>query len=101
MGRNIRRLALVSGALYLVLCALLVSQFTIGIATATRDDSSLVSTTTPEGRLAVFDDVWETIQERYYDPRFHGIDWQAKREVFRPAAARASGTHEFYETLRQ
>ncbi|HEY6660248.1 MAG TPA: S41 family peptidase [Pyrinomonadaceae bacterium] len=65
------------------------------------DDSSLVSTATPEGRLAVFDDVWETIQERYYDPKFHGIDWQAKRNVFRPAAARASGTHEFYDVLRQ
>src|SRR6476469_3198566 len=68
---------------------------------AAFDDSTTVSTATPEGRLAVFDDVWETIQERYYDPKFHGIDWQAKRNVFRPAAARASGTHEFYEVLRQ
>ncbi|HET6855180.1 MAG TPA: S41 family peptidase [Pyrinomonadaceae bacterium] len=66
-----------------------------------RDHSSLVSTTTVEGRLAVFDDVWETIQQRYYDPKFHGVDWQAKRNVFRPAAAAASGTHEFYELLRQ
>ena len=54
-----------------------------------------------EGRLAVFDDVWETIQERYYDPRFHGIDWQAKRTTFRPVAARAGNTQEFYEVLRQ
>ncbi len=66
-----------------------------------RYDSSLVSTTTVEGRLAVFDDVWETIQQRYYDPKFHGVDWQAKRTAFRPAAAAASGTHEFYELLRQ
>jgi len=65
------------------------------------DDSSLVSTATVEGRLAVFDDVWETIQERYYDPTFRGIDWQAKRTTFRPAAARAANTHEFYEVLRQ
>src|SRR5688572_19752665 len=48
------------------------------------DDSSLVSTATVEGRLAVFDDAWETSQERYYDPAFHGIDWQAKRATFRP-----------------
>jgi carboxyl-terminal processing protease len=60
-----------------------------------------VSTTTVEGRLAVFDDAWETIQDRYYDPKFHGIDWQAKRRAFRPVAARASGTQEFYEVLRQ
>ena len=83
-------------------CALvLVAWFAQPTVLASRDDSTLVSTATTEGRLAVFDDVWETIQERYYDPKFHGIDWQAKRNVFRPAAARASGTHEFYEVLRQ
>jgi len=65
------------------------------------DDSSLVSTSTPEGRLIVFDDVWETIQERYYDPAFHGVDWQAKRNTFRPAAGRAANSQEFYELLRQ
>lgn len=65
------------------------------------DDSSLVSTATPEGRLTVFDDVWETIQERYYDPAFHGVDWQAKRIAFRTAAGRAANSQEFYELLRQ
>jgi carboxyl-terminal processing protease len=65
------------------------------------DDPSLVSTTTPEGRLAVFDDVWETIQERYYDPRLNGIDWQAKRNTFRPAAAKAGNAYELYDVLRQ
>jgi carboxyl-terminal processing protease len=88
--------------LYLVLCALLVSQLaTAYLVRAVRDDSSLVSTTTVEGRLAVFDDAWETIQERYYDPKFHGIDWQAQRAAFRPAAARAGKPHEFYDVLRQ
>ena len=65
------------------------------------DDASLVSTATPEGRLTVFDDAWETIQERYYDPAFHGVDWQAKRSAFRAAAGRAANTQEFYELLRQ
>jgi carboxyl-terminal processing protease len=65
------------------------------------DGSALVSTTTPEGRLVVFDDVWETILERYYDPTLNGIDWHAKRASFRPAAAKAGSTHEFYELLRQ
>jgi carboxyl-terminal processing protease len=104
MGRHRRRSpsAWVVGALYFVLCAFCIPHFTIQAFSGTaRDDSSLVSTNTVEGRLAVFDDVWETIQERYYDPKFHGIDWQAKRNAFRPAAARAGGSHEFYETLRQ
>ena len=88
--------------LYFVLCVLLVSQLaTASFVRAVRDDSSLVSTATVEGRLAVFDDAWETIQERYYDPKFHGIDWQAQRATFRPAAARAGKPHEFYDVLRQ
>ena len=99
MGRN---RAARSFSFAVVLLALVVSQFaTTRGARAVHDDSTVVSTATVEGRLAVFDDVWETIQERYYDPKFHGIDWQAKRETYRPAAARAANTVEFYEVLRQ
>jgi carboxyl-terminal processing protease len=65
------------------------------------DDPHVVSTATPEGRLAVFDDVWETIQERYYDPALNGIDWEAKRNTFRPAAAKAGSVYELYDVLRQ
>ena len=68
---------------------------------AAFDDSTPVSTATPEGRLAVFDDVWETIQERYYDAAFNGIDWQASRITFRALAAKAKNTHEFYEVIRK
>src|SRR5262245_43142230 len=97
MGRNRARSILVLFVFCLVLCA----WFPQPALPSHRDDSTLVSTATVEGRLTVFDDVWETIQERYYDPKFHGIDWQAKRATFRPAAARAGNTLEFYELLRQ
>ncbi len=60
-----------------------------------------VSTDTREGRLAVFDNVWETIDERYYDPHFAGIDWNAPRTMFRQAAADARGSYELYEVLRR
>lgn len=60
-----------------------------------------VSTATREGRLAVFDDVWETIHARYYDPTFHGVDWQAQRAVFRPLAAEAASGAELYSILRR
>src|ERR1043166_2059217 len=80
---------------------LLFALWTISARTHFTDDSSLVSTATPEGRLAVFDDAWETIQERYYDPAFHGVDWTAKRNAFRTAAGRAANSQEFYELLRQ
>jgi carboxyl-terminal processing protease len=98
MGRN----RAIRNSFVALLIALLVSQLAVTrVARAARDDSSLVSTATVEGRLAVFDDVWETIQDRYYDPKFRGIDWQAKRTTFRPVAARAGNTQEFYDVLRQ
>jgi carboxyl-terminal processing protease len=93
MGRKASRFVLVLTLLFTLL--------SVGEVFARKDDSSLVSTATVEGRLAVFDDAWETIQERYYDPAFHGIDWQAKRAAFRPVAARAANTQEFYDVLRQ
>jgi carboxyl-terminal processing protease len=99
MGRN---RAARSFPFIVLLIALLVSQLAITRgARATHDDATLVSTATVEGRLAVFDDVWETIEDRYYDTKFHGIDWQAKRATYRPAAARAGNTQEFYDILRQ
>ena len=94
MGRNRTNLMLALCVLCLVLGPFWSSQ-------ATHDGATPVTTTTVEGRLAVFDDVWETIQQRYYDPKYHGVDWQAKRASFRPIAARAAGTYEFYEVLRQ
>ena len=99
MGR--KRNAPVPASVLAILAALILQLVIPSLSRAACDDSTLVSTTTLEGRLAVFDDAWETISERYYDPKFHGIDWQAKRNVFRPAAARAGSPHEFYEVLRQ
>jgi carboxyl-terminal processing protease len=97
MGRNRTNLSSAM-KLALALC-LLPAPFWSSLAAP--DDPALVNTATVEGRLAVFDDVWETIQMRYYDPKYHGIDWQAKRTAFRPAAARAAGTYELYGVLRQ
>jgi len=61
----------------------------------------LVSTATRAGRLAVFDDAWSTINERYYDRAFHGLDWDAQRVAFRKLAAEAGSGHELYALLRR
>ena len=64
-------------------------------------DSALVSTSTREGRLAVFDDAWARINERYYDLTFHGLDWDAQRTTFRALSAQASSSQELYAVLRR
>jgi carboxyl-terminal processing protease len=38
---------------------------------------------------ADFDQVWELVRDRFYDPHLHGLDWQEERARFRPQAAAA------------
>lgn len=59
------------------------------------------SAATSEGRLAIFDDVWLTVRERYYDPTLHGLDWSALRAEFRPRATAAGNQAELYTLLRR
>ena len=70
-------------------------------ARAERNVAAAVSTATREGRLAVFDDAWSRINERYYDRTFHGLDWDAQRAAFRSLAAEAGSSLELYAVLRR
>ena len=40
--------------------------------------------------VATFDDVWQTVRDRFYDPHLHGLDWTAVRERYIADAARAT-----------
>lgn len=68
---------------------------------AARNELALVSAATREGRLAVFDDAWARINERYYDQRFHGLDWDAQRTTFRAQAVKAHSSRQLYAVLRR
>lgn len=53
-----------------------------------------------ELRLKVFDQVWRSINENYYDRNFHGLDWLTQRQVYRPQAEAARDNAELYRVLR-
>jgi carboxyl-terminal processing protease len=38
---------------------------------------------------ADFDQVWELVRDRFYDPHLNGLDWQEERARYRPDAASA------------
>ena len=38
---------------------------------------------------SAFDQVWELVRDRFYDPRFKGVDWEAMRARYRPKAEAA------------
>lgn len=88
-----------------VLLVLVLSSFCLPIdsspVSAEGNGITVVSTETREGRLAVFDDVWATINERYYDAQFHGLDWEGQKVNFRGLAAEAGSSRELYVVLRR
>ena len=51
-------------------------------------------------KMQVFDEAWRLIRDHFYDPAYHGCDWNQVYALFRPVA---HGTHtddEFLEVLR-
>lgn len=83
MFKSRLRIALLVVTLWALVCA--------PASTAVRD----------EARVRVFDDVWELVRERYYDPALRGVDWPGLGESLRPLAAGARDEAEFYRVLRR
>jgi hypothetical protein len=46
--------------------------------------------THPETRFAVFDEVWQSVRDYFYDPTLRHLDWATMREKYRPLVAAAS-----------
>ena len=46
-------------------------------------------------RLQKFDEGWRTLYRRFYDPDFHGADWEAMKTKYRPVAAEQATLREF------
>ena len=59
------------------------------VAGARRDRKPARARRRPGQIEADFDQVWELVRDRFYDPRLNGLDWQEERARFRPQAASA------------
>ncbi len=51
-------------------------------------------------QLQKFNEAWRTLNERFYDPAFHGTDWQAMYQKYRLAAANAPTLRDFNDIVR-
>ena len=52
-------------------------------------------------QVKVFEQVWETVNENFFDPEFNGVDWQAMRSRYAPLAAQTSSTEELAVVVNQ
>jgi tricorn protease len=51
-------------------------------------------------KLAVFEQAWAGQRDGFYDPKMHGVDWNAVRVKYRPLVEGASSREELYRVLR-
>jgi len=54
-----------------------------------------------EARYESFKQVWQTINDKHFDPTLGGIDWKKIREIYEPKAMSAKSLKEFHEILNK
>ena len=81
--------------------ALLLSLIAVAAVSA---QTAVVNVPVPElsqVRLDAFNKVWNTVNEKHYDPTFNGVDWAKVRITYLPKAQAAKSDEEFHAVLRQ
>src|SRR5882724_5620176 len=57
-------------------------------------------TTDTQKRQESFEIVWKTVNDRFYDPTFGGVDWKKVRERYAPMVAAAQSDQEVNRLLQ-
>ncbi len=63
------------------------------------DDSPLALLSNNAWKQQAFEQVWTTINERYYDAKLNGVDWTAARTKYEPLLKAARSDDEYWELL--
>ena len=85
---------------FIILCAV----FVFGNTTAQTGSPNTVTAakiSSPEIRQASFEKVWNTVNEKYFDETFGGVDWKKIREIYEPQAMAAKSDADFHAVLQK
>lgn len=52
-------------------------------------------------RIDIFEEVWKTINEQFYDPSFNGVNWKQVHEQYMPKVDAAKSDVEFYRLFEE
>lgn len=52
-------------------------------------------------KTEIFEEVWELVDEHYYDPNMNGVDWNYLREEYKPLISNTKTNAEFYDLLKR
>ena len=51
--------------------------------------------------MAIFETVWQTVNDGFYDPDMNGVDWQAIHDQYEPQIAAAPDAEAYYRQLNK
>jgi carboxyl-terminal processing protease len=66
----------------------------------TEPPNSTVDQATTDRQMEVFQNVWEAVNENYYDPNFRGIDWNAVGDKYRAMIEKGLTDDDFYLSMQ-
>ncbi len=56
---------------------------------------------TSENRLKIFNQVWQIINDKYYDENLNGVDWKKVKLNYQPKVESAKNDDEFYGVIKE
>lgn len=62
--------------------------------------ASAQTESTAQIRQKTFEKIWQTVNEKYFDPNFGGVDWRTARDRYAPQVAAVKTDDEFYELMK-
>jgi carboxyl-terminal processing protease len=54
-----------------------------------------------KSEIKVFDQVWQTVNDNFYDPNFNGVDWKNIRQKYKPQITQAKSSEEVAAVINQ
>jgi carboxyl-terminal processing protease len=52
-------------------------------------------------QVQVFEQIWQRVNDSFFDPKFNGVDWKAMKAKYQPLAAKSKSKQEFSAVINQ
>jgi carboxyl-terminal processing protease len=91
-------LGILSGAIYLTVTSASPPSLPTAMPTLAPPLAS-TQTVSNSQYLQVFEEVWSTVNETYFDPKFGGLDWDAVHAKYEPLISSAKDDETLYQRL--
>jgi carboxyl-terminal processing protease len=72
-----------------------------GKATPQPSQAPAATEVANETDLQIFETVWQTVNDTYFDPDFGGLDWRAEHDRYAPLIAQVENVEALYQLLNQ